>query len=498
MKRLFSFLSIWLCVFGLTIPLLCSCASASASVSGKSLEEGRSSVIVLTSYSKLKKHMNVPNTTYEIKRRINLRGQSFIIPKNSQLLFTSGGIRNGVIVGNNTSIAGTPKICAIIQGTFQNKEFYSSWFVNKSDITISAVKAVCSSNAIFIVDDDRRLTETLYVFGKGSLKGGGGSLSFIEKPENGVCILCGTDGKTPLIWSGYIDGVVFNINDYKYGIALCNVAHCSVMNNTLNATAVPSYMGGKMISRFNNGSLTHLSGDQTDITISGNILNMHGKKDGTETKASYESISVCDFTDNARIVNNTINNSTDDLGIHSCTNILIKGNVISTEDGRIYCSDSRDVKIINNTLGCYARSMGIMITMESQNRICDNIQIQGNRVYPLGQTPLSYGIRVNNGKNISITDNQVEGQLHIGYQDYVIENRSSKSIEFTEKDLIIDYVTVKNNSFTQINGTGWNKTNNTPKQVLFEDNVISSPKFNVSNVPTVVIRRNIVNQGDKK
>lgn len=498
MKSQSFFPPIWLIILGLSIPFFGACASASASVSGKSLGEGRSNVIVLTSYSKLKKHLNVPNTTYVIKRRINLRGQSFIIPKNSQLLFSGGSLRKGEIVGCYTSISGNPKIGVIIQGTFQNKEFYSSWFVNESDISISAVKAVCSSNAIFIIDDDRRLTETLYVFGKGSLKGQGGSLNFVEKPENGVCVLCGTDGNTPLIWSGCIDGVMFNINDYKYGIALCNVAHCSVMNNTLNAMTVPSYKGGKLISRFNNGNLTHLSGAQTDITISGNILNMHGKTDGTETKASYESISVCDFTDNARIVNNTINNSTDDVGIHSCTNILIEGNVISTEDGRIYCSDSRDVRIINNTLGCYARSMGIMITMESQNRICENIQISGNKVYPIGEHDLPYGIRVNNGKNIYITENKIEGQLHIGYQDYVLENKSSKPADLSEKDLIIDYVTVKNNRFTQINGSGWNKTNNTPKQVLFEDNVICGPKFNVSNVPTVVSRRNLVNQGGEK
>lgn len=490
--------SVWLLVIVILSPLFCTCATCNTAYKASVGPEKKKAVFINT-YSQLKKCLNASNTTYVIKETIDLRGNTIAIPDNSELLFMGGRIKNGVIVGKNTSIAGNPRIGARMQGTFQNKLFRSSWFDNESSITVSAVKMACSNNAALIIDDERILKETLYVFGKGVLKGEGGSLNFISKTENGVCVLCGTDGKTPLMWSGSIDNIVFNISDYKYGIALCNVAHCSVTNNTLNATAIPSYKGGKLISRFNNRNFTHLSGAQTDITISGNTLNMHGKTDGTESKASYESISVCDFTENARIVNNAINNSTDDVGIHSCTNILVEENTITTEDGRIYCADSKNVTIANNTLSCYSYgTMGIMITMESQNRVCENIIVKGNKVHALSLQGMAYGIRVNNGKHIQIENNQVEGQLHIGYQDFVIENRSGKPVDFTEKDLIVDYVTVKNNYFTQINGTGWNKTNNTPKQVLFEDNVISGPKYNVSNVPTVVSRRNAVGQGSKK
>ena len=172
-----------------------------------------------------------------IKRSINLRGNTIVIPDNSELLFIGGRVKNGVIIGKNTSIAGNPRIGTRMQGTFQNNLFRSSWFDNESSITVSAVNMACNNNAALIIDDERILNETLYLFGDGVLRGEGGSFNFTSKTENGVCVLCGTDGKTPLMWSGSIDNIVFNISDYKYGIALCNVAHCSVTNNTLNATA---------------------------------------------------------------------------------------------------------------------------------------------------------------------------------------------------------------------------------------------------------------------
>ena len=225
---------------------------------------------------------------------------------------------------------------------------------------------------------------------------------------------------------------------------------------------------------------------------------MHGKKDGTDSWASYESITIADFTDNVRIINNSIHNATDDLGIHSCSNVLVEGNVTTTEGGRIYCADSRDVIIAKNSLGCYSNSMGIMITMESQNRIGENIQIYDNYVHPIGSKKLDYGIRVNNGKHINIFNNKIEGQLHIGYcNEYVLENLSYHPIEVTEEDKIVDYVTVANNTFTQIYGNAWGRKNNTPQRIIFENNIITGPNCYISDLPTVISKGNVVNAGEK-
>ena len=450
--------------------------------------------IILTPSKNIKNQFSSPNSIYVIKNVINLRGKLVEVSENSVLLFEGGKIINGKLVGNKTNIVGTPLIGAEISGSFQNDYLYSSWFDNATNVTIAAIKAACESNATFVIDDNRELKETLYLFGKGNLKGMKGSISFVSKPSNAACVVCGTDGKTPIPWNGTIENVVFNLTDYKYGIALCNVAHCSVKNNILNATSQPSYRSGKLLSRFNSAIYTHVTCNQEDVTFEGNVLNMHGKTDGTASWASYESISIADFTDNVRIVNNIINNSIDDLGIHSCSNVLVEGNEITTEGGRIYCADSRDVRIAKNKLGCYANSMGIMITMESQNRIGENIFIYDNIVRQLGKQKLDYGIRVNNGKNIKIFNNKIEGQLHIGYcNEYVLENLSYNPIEISEEDKIVDYVTVVDNHFTQINGNGWNRTNNTPHYVLFENNVVSGPKFWISNLPSVIVKNNKVN-----
>ena len=454
--------------------------------------------VLLKSSRNIKSQLTTPNTIYVIQVDINLRKKTIDIPENSILLFDGGRICNGLLIGNKTIFAGKPSIGVELKGTFQNQLFYSSWFDNETPITVSAAKVVCLNNATFVIDDDRELNETLYLFGKGNLKGKGGSVSFVSKPLNAACVVCGTDGKTPIPWSGTIDNVVFNFTDYKYGIALCNVAHCSVTNNTLNALSVPSYKSGKLLGRFNSALYTHVTCPQEDVLIEGNVLNMHGKKDGTDSWASYESITIADFTDNVRIINNSIHNATDDLGIHSCSNVLVEGNVTTTEGGRIYCADSRDVIIAKNSLGCYSNSMGIMITMESQNRIGENIQIYDNYVHPIGSKKLDYGIRVNNGKHINIFNNKIEGQLHIGYcNEYVLENLSYHPIEVTEEDKIVDYVTVANNTFTQIYGNAWGRKNNTPQRIIFENNIITGPNCYISDLPTVISKGNVVNAGEK-
>ena len=499
MRRVIRIFSIWTIV-GLLVPqFVFAGTKMGANVEKLGISDSGNSYAVLSSSRNIKKQLSTPFTIYVIKDDINLHGQSIEIPVNSTLLFVNGKIRNGVTKGQNTTIAGTPLIGTEIRGTFQNTLFYSSWFENETAITVAAMKTICMNNATFVIDDNRKLNETLYLFGKGNLKGKGGSISFTAKPSNAACVVCGTDGKTPIPWSGTIDNIVFNFTDYKYGIALCNVAHCSVTKNTLNALTAPSYRSGKLLGRFNSADYTHVTCMQEDVLIEGNELNMHGKKDGTDSWASYESITIADFTDNVRIINNVINNATDDLGIHSCSNVLVEGNVITTEGGRIYCADTRDVIIAKNSLGCYSNSMGIMITMESQNRIGENIQIYDNHVRPIGPKKLDYGIRVNNGKHINIFNNKVEGQLHIGYcNEYVLENLSYHPIEITEEDKIVDYVTVVNNTFTQIYGNGWGRKSNTPHSVLFENNVITGPNCYISNLPTVICKGNAVNAGPDK
>ena len=77
--------------------------------------------------------MSRENTVYVIKRNINLKGKTIVVPKGCVLEFTKGKLRNGTIIGNGTRInAGKKQIFENIEinpkGTWNNHKGYPEWF----------------------------------------------------------------------------------------------------------------------------------------------------------------------------------------------------------------------------------------------------------------------------------------------------------------------------------------------------------------------------------
>ena len=89
--------------------------------------EGKNKV-VLNSNRDIQQQLAAANTTYLVKRTINLHGKTVSIPESSVVEFSrKGKIVNGVIIGNNTLLKGNVQFSTEMVGTFCNDEVPVSW-----------------------------------------------------------------------------------------------------------------------------------------------------------------------------------------------------------------------------------------------------------------------------------------------------------------------------------------------------------------------------------
>lgn len=79
----------------------------------------RQGVVTQTSFNK-------ENTVYEITQNLSLQNRTIKLPKNSVLKFKGGSLRDGKIIGNNTTID------APLMQIFQNVEIEGTWIVDKA------------------------------------------------------------------------------------------------------------------------------------------------------------------------------------------------------------------------------------------------------------------------------------------------------------------------------------------------------------------------------
>lgn len=90
-------------------------------------------LITVISWAADNDRVTLCNKSIEIKRNINLKGKTIVVPKGCVLEFTKGKLRNGTIIGNGTRInAGKKQIFENIEinpkGTWNNHKGYPEWF----------------------------------------------------------------------------------------------------------------------------------------------------------------------------------------------------------------------------------------------------------------------------------------------------------------------------------------------------------------------------------
>lgn len=100
-------------------------------------------------------------TSYVIHSRIDLDGQTVVVPPDCTINFKSGELTNGSIVFQNTFLAGKVRIRCDISGTIKNDVVQIDWFINPAK---NKTKVDDSSNMIQAIFD---ASNGNVVFGKG-------------------------------------------------------------------------------------------------------------------------------------------------------------------------------------------------------------------------------------------------------------------------------------------------------------------------------------------
>lgn len=142
-------------------------------------------VIEISKSSTFVKLVTRPNTIYDIRCEVNLRGDSICIPDHSILRFTGGKVKNGKLIGKNTILdnsSNLPIFEAIDIGSspyqFINDAIFVDWFFGKSDAdrTQAAIDfAKKNRNAVCFLSREYIFDHTVVIpLGQLVLKGTGG------------------------------------------------------------------------------------------------------------------------------------------------------------------------------------------------------------------------------------------------------------------------------------------------------------------------------------
>lgn len=130
--------------------------------------------IVLNNDIPFSKQLTNKNTIYLIQSDFDLNDSQcqhpITIPPNCVLEFDGGSIRNGLIIGNGTTLSGYISILCNIDGSFTNDSFHSSWFgMNENDRDVSGrlshIINFCTKTGVeLIIDTDLNITHSIEIY----------------------------------------------------------------------------------------------------------------------------------------------------------------------------------------------------------------------------------------------------------------------------------------------------------------------------------------------
>jgi len=280
------------------------------------------------------------------------------------------------------------------------------------------------------VPPGRYATDNLFFGSSGSLLGHGkAELYLAATPTESRWINVGyknVGATTAFPLTGRIDGLTFTMAPGQTASELLHIAHYdrgTVSNCTFNTNG---NVGSKVLGISFNDSY-YFSGAvfRDGITVKDNRFNM--QLDASESIGAGNGKNVF-------ISRNTITESGDDLGVHTCEGVRIENNTVeSTSQPRIYLSDSQDAVITGNRVkySGLLGGMGIYVGQESTStpNVVRRVSVTNNEIVfgsGITTTGAAVGIRLEGPKSTTVTGNHLYDETSVvgGVARIAIENQN--------------------------------------------------------------------------
>lgn len=208
--------------------------------------------VTLSTDKPLAQQMIKKQTTYKVQSNFDLQGETLIIPENSVLSFEGGSIKNGTVVGHNTTFLGEVKCFTNIRGTFNNKFLKTGWFaIDQTDLTRVLTQCIATNvNEIVVSKGVWLVSEMVYLRSDLTLKGEKDAIVKIDRSK--------VTGPFSLF---RLNGTVLTFEEqYKFeNITISDLAFEEEGSNELGRTCIVYFCNAKNVHIFNCRFIDHPS-----------------------------------------------------------------------------------------------------------------------------------------------------------------------------------------------------------------------------------------------
>lgn len=352
----------------------------------------------------------------------------------------------------------------------------------------TAVQSALTNGNFIICSKTYKITNTLFIEGDKTICGGGTLLGYLPETETDEYLLIlgnpsiGENGEK---FTGTLRDITFKCYTGNYNYIVCGGNSDNVLVDNCIFDSSNGNCHNKMLFFGDNDAVCPISNDNelTNYSVSNSKFIYDATQDGNN---ACESVG-CSFRNNINIENNVVYYADDDLGFHQCSNVTIRNNrMLNNYVGRIYVSNSKYVKILNNEIvqNGNTNTMGIYVCWEtsavSATMTPSDFEIVGNVIdYSNDElTTPTYGIRCT-GVRGKIHDNYLIGTYP--YNGRIVVENQAASGSLTSL-LVSDDIDIYNNTCTELFESGTGSTSADDVNINIYNNVCDSIySFYISN-----------------
>lgn len=317
-----------------------------------------------------------------------------------------------------------------IKEGFVTPEMFGAVGDGSADDTAAVQAAFNSSINTIIMNNQYKITGTLFVIGKKNIKGAGAIIAYLPgtAPDEYIIAFGASSlGVAGEVFEGLVEGITIigKTGNINYGLSFTNAQNVIVRGITMDFSAANCH--NKFIFFGRNVNVAPDNSNKQNYIVESSLF-ISDAVPGSSRNAC-ETISFADGHSHITIKDNIILNCKDDaVGLHLCTDIKVLNNYIYSYSGRILGTWIQNCIVDGNTIEVEPniQCQGIQFAYESggNGTFNDNIRIVNNVVDYTGttSTDVQYGIRLQGVKNSLISGNKLKTDN--GYQARLtIENQ---------------------------------------------------------------------------